>query len=315
MEEIWIERYRPKSFDEIYGQDAIVARMKAFVQRNNVPHLLLAGPAGVGKTSMVLVIVHALYGEQWRENFLELNASDDRGIDVVRTKIKDFAKTLAIGNVPFKIILLDECDSLTPEAQQALRRTMESYSSNCRFLLSCNYSSKIIDPIQSRCTIFRFKQLDKQALERLVERIVKQEGLKLKTGGFDALYLVAGGDARRAANILQSCAALDKSITPEAIFQLSGSAQPREVQEILQLAVGGSFIKSRNLLLDVMLKRGLSGLDMVKHFQREILGLPVAEEQKMNMIESCGEIEFRIVEGSDEFIQLEALLARFYHGK
>lgn len=315
MEEIWIEKYRPKTFDEIQGQDAVVARMRAFVQKKNVPHLLLAGPAGSGKTSIALVIAKELYGERWRENFLELNSSDDRGIDVVRTKIKDFARTIAMGDVPFKVILLDECDSLTAEAQQALRRTMETYSSNCRFFLSCNYSSKIIDPIQSRCTIFRFKQLDKRALEQLVERIVKQEGLKLKQGSFDALYLVVGGDARRAANILQSCAALDKSITPESIFQMSGSAQPREVQEILQLAVGGSFIKSRNLLLDVMLKRGLSGLDMVKHFQREILQLPLAEEQKMRMIESCGEIEFRIVEGSDEFVQLEALLARFYHGK
>ena len=161
--EIWIEKWRPKNFEDIIGQEAIVRRVKAMVEQKSIPHLLFTGPAGSGKTSLSLVIAKQLYGNSWRENFLELNASDDRGIDVVRNTIKDFARTKSIGDVPFKIIYLDECDSLTKEAQQALRRTMENYAAVTRFVLSCNYSSKIIDPIQSRCTIFRFRGIEESA--------------------------------------------------------------------------------------------------------------------------------------------------------
>jgi len=311
MEEIWIERYRPKSFDEIHGQEWIISRLKAFVKKKNIPHLLLAGPAGVGKTSIALVVAQGLYGERWKENFLELNSSDDRGIDVVRTKIKDFARTIAIGEVPFKIILLDECDSLTSEAQQALRRTMEQYSGNCRFFLSCNYSSKIIDPIQSRCSIFRFKLLEKKDVKEIVDNIARGEGLKINEDALDALYSVSNGDARRLGNLLQSCASVSKTITPEMVYEIAGSAKPGEILEILNNAVNGNFIKARNGLLDVMLKRGLSGLDVVKLVIGEIGGLKINEDERMGMIEKCGECEFRIVEGSDEYVQLESLLAGF----
>ncbi|HIJ02669.1 TPA: AAA family ATPase, partial [Candidatus Woesearchaeota archaeon] len=156
---LWTEKYRPESFSEVKGQKEIVKRIKAFVDQKNMPHLLFAGPAGTGKTTLSLVVVKQLYKDQWHENFLDLNASDERGINIVREKVKDFARTKSLGKVSFKIIFLDEADALTPEAQQALRRTMENYSSTCRFIMSCNYSSKIIDPIQSRCAIFRFKLL------------------------------------------------------------------------------------------------------------------------------------------------------------
>jgi len=155
---MWTEKFRPDNFSDIKGQKDIVKRIKAFVEQKNMPHLLFAGPAGVGKTTLSLVVVKQLYKDMWRENFLELNASDERGIDVVRVKVKEFARTKSIGNVPFKIIYLDECDALTKEAQQALRRTMENYTQTCRFILSCNYSSKIIEPIQSRCAVFRFSR-------------------------------------------------------------------------------------------------------------------------------------------------------------
>lgn len=314
MEEsrIWIEKYRPKIFEDIKGQDAIVSRIKAFVESKNLPHLMFSGPAGIGKTSLILVIAKTLYKDNWKENFLELNASDDRGIDVVRTKIKDFARTRGIGDVPFKIIHLDECDSLTSEAQQALRRTMESYSSNCRFCLSCNYSSKIIDPIQSRCAIFRFKPLSKESIVELVKDIAIKENLDLDENVFDALYEISNGDVRRVENVLQSCATLSKRINSEMIYQISSSARPKEVLLFLREAVNGNFIKARNLLLEVMLNYGLSGIDIVKQIQREIHNLDTDEELKMSMIEKCGEAEFRMVEGSDEFIQLEALLAGFY---
>jgi replication factor C small subunit len=170
---IWTEKYRPKDFSEIKGQKEIVKRIKAFVELQNIPHLLFAGPAGVGKTTLALVIVKKLFKDSWHQNFLELNASDERGIDIIRNKVKDFARTKAIGDVPFKIIYLDECDALTREAQQALRRTMENYTQTCRFILSANYSSKIIDPIQSRCAMFRFKPLEEKEINTIIEKIEK----------------------------------------------------------------------------------------------------------------------------------------------
>ena len=161
---IWTEKYRPSNFSEVKGQAHVVSKLQAFVKEKNMPHVLFAGPAGIGKTTLALVMAKQFFGENWRDNFLELNASDERGIDVVRVKVKDFARTKALGDVPFKIIYLDECDALTKEAQQALRRTMENYTSSCRFILSCNYSSKITDPIQSRCAVFKFKPLEKDEL-------------------------------------------------------------------------------------------------------------------------------------------------------
>src|SRR3989338_2789228 len=174
---IWTEKYRPKDFQEIKGQKEIVKRIKAFVELKNMPHLLFAGPAGVGKSTLALVIARIFFRDAWHQNFLELNASDERGIDIIRIKVKDFARTKAIGEVPFKIIYLDECDALTREAQQALRRTMENYTQTCRFILGCNYSSKIIDPIQSRCAVFRFKPINKEHLLKIIDQIAHHEGL------------------------------------------------------------------------------------------------------------------------------------------
>jgi replication factor C small subunit len=306
---IWTEKYRPKSFSDIKGQKEIVKRVKSFVEQKNMPHLLFAGPAGVGKTSLALVIAKQLFGETWRQNFLELNASDERGIDVIRVKVKDFARTKAIGDVPFKIIYLDECDALTKEAQQALRRTMENYTATCRFVLGCNYSSKIIDPIQSRCAVFRFKPLDKMDLLKIIEKISHEESLKVDDKAKEALIAVSEGDCRKLENVLQSTSVLGKHITEESIFSIASSAKPKEVIDILNLALKNEFIDARNKLLDTMLKHGLSGLDIIKQIQREILNLDLSGRAQLELVSKCGEAEFRISEGSDEFIQLEAFLA------
>jgi len=308
---MWIEKYRPNTFSEMKGQEKIVSRIKAFVESKNLPHLLFAGPAGVGKTTLSLIIARELFGEDWQHNFLELNASDERGIDVVRNKVKDFARTKSIRDVPFKVIYLDECDSLTTEAQQALRRTMENYAQTCRFILSCNYSSKIIDPIQSRCTVFRFKPLSLEDIDSIIRGIAEKEGLTINEKSIRALYDLSGGDARKTENILQSCSVMSKKISEDLIYDIVSVARPKEIVKVIELSLEGQFIRARDLLLDTMLKHGLSGLDIIKQIQKEVFDLKIDEIKKARMIEKCGEIEFRMVEGSDEFVQLEALIASF----
>jgi len=308
---LWTEKYRPETFSEVKGQKDIVKRIKAFVENKNMPHLLFAGPAGIGKTTLSLVVVKQLYGDSWRENFLELNASDERGIDVVRVKVKEFARTRSVGDVPFKIIYLDECDALTREAQQALRRTMENYTQTCRFILSCNYSSKILEPIQSRCAVFRFKPLDKSELYEIIENISKREKLHMDEKAKEALVTVCEGDCRKLENIMQSCAVLSTKLTEEIVFEVAAFARPKEVLELLELCVKQDFIKSKNKLLDTMLNYGLSGVDIIKQIQKEIWSLKIDAHKKLEMVKECGEVEFRLIEGSDEYLQLESLLAKF----
>jgi replication factor C small subunit len=258
------------------------------------------------------VVARKLFGDRWHENFLELNASDERGIDVVRVKVKDFARTRAIGDFPFKIIYLDECDALTKDAQQALRRTMENYTQTCRFILSCNYSSKIIDPIQSRCSVFRFKPLQKEDIFRIIEKIARAEKLEVDSKGKQALYEISEGDCRKLENIMQSSAAVKEKITEDVIYSVASAAEPKEINDVLELCVKGSFLNAKDKLLETMLNHGLAGLDVIKQVQQEIWKLEkVDNRKKLEMVKECGEAEFRMVEGSDEFIQLEALLAKF----
>ena len=306
---MWTEKYRPQSFSDIKGHQEIVRRVQAFVEQKNMPHLLFSGPAGVGKTSLSLVIARALYGDQYRQNFLELNASDERGIDVVRIKVKDFARTRSLGSTPFKIIYLDESDALTRDAQQALRRTMEMYTKTARFILSCNYSSKIIDPIQSRCAVFHFKPLKKEEVFSIIDIISQKENVTIDNAAKEALYQISGGDCRRVENIFQSSAVLQKHITPEVIYATASFAHPKEVRESMELALKSDFAAARDKLFQTMLEHGLSGLDLIKQIQSEVWNLHIPDRQKVELVEKCGEIEFRMTEGSDEFIQLEALLA------
>jgi replication factor C small subunit len=308
---VWTEKYRPSTFSEVKGQKEIVKRAEAFVKQQNLPHLMFSGPAGVGKTTLSLVVAKELFGSSWNENFLELNASDERGIDVIRVKVKEFARTKAIGNVPFKIIYLDECDALTKEAQQALRRTMENHTTTCRFILSCNYSSKIIDPIQSRCTLFRFKPLDKEDIFGIIDTIAEREGLSIQKAAKEALFHVSMGDCRRAENILQSCASLGKTITEETIYSVASMARPKEIMHVLEKCIQGRFLESKELLFKTMLEYGLSGIDTIKQIQKEIWNIKTEDKKKLEMVKMCGDIEFRMVEGSDEFVQLESLLAHF----
>lgn len=308
---IWTEKYRPKEFSEVVGQSDTIKRVESLTKSMNIPHLLFAGPAGVGKSTLALVVVKELFKATWKENYLELNASDERGINVVREKVKSFARTKSLGKVPFKIIFLDEADALTPEAQQALRRTMENYSSGCRFILSCNYSSKIIDPIQSRCAIFRFKLLEKKDIEKVIQKIAKNEKLTIHPDSFEIIYEGSEGDCRRSINILQSTAAISPSITPELVLTMIANTKPKEIRVVLDYALAGDFENAREKLLDLMLKESISGQEVIKAIQKEIWNLSIEPEIKVKITEKTGETEFRITEGSDPFIQLQALLASF----
>ncbi|MBU3907416.1 MAG: replication factor C small subunit [Nanoarchaeota archaeon] len=309
--EIWTEKYRPINFSELVGQDNIVKRVESLTNSLNIPHLLFAGPAGTGKSTLALIIVKHLYEKNWSENYLELNASDERGINIVREKVKTFARTKSLGQVPFKVIFLDEADALTPEAQQALRRIMENYSSTCRFILSCNYSSKIIDPIQSRCAIFRFKLLEKKDIEKRLKVIAEGEKLTINEETIETLYEASEGDCRKAINIVQATASVSPSITSDLVLTLMSNAKPKDIKVVLDYALSGDFVTAREKLLDIMLKESISGQEVIKAIQKEIWNLQVEPDLKMKLIEKTGETEFRIIEGSDTFIQLQSLLASF----
>lgn len=308
MNEIWTEKYRPKTLDDVVGQKHVTERLKSYVRAGSMPHLLFTGPAGTGKTTCSLALAREFFGDGWKGNFMELNASDERGIDVVRGKIKEFARTAPIG-AEFKIIFMDEADALTSDAQAALRRTMEKYSGICRFILSCNYSSKIIGPIQSRCAVMRFKPLSVDDIREYLSKIMKSENVDIEPDALEGLVRIAHGDMRKSVNSLQVAASLDKKIDLDLIYQTAGMANPTAVKNLMETALNGNFIQARSQLDDLMITNGLSGQDVIKQIHEYIFELAVSDHQKVRMIDKCGEVEFRIVEGSNERIQLEVFLA------
>lgn len=308
MHSLWTEKYRPQEFSEIAGQQNIIKALKAFVESGQVPHMLLAGPAGSGKSTVALLIAKKLYGNKWRQNFLETNASDERGIDVIRSKIKEFARTRAL-EYPYKIIFLDEADSLTTEAQNALRRTMETYSEICRFFLSCNYSSRIIEPIQSRCAVFRFKSVPNEQLKNRLLAISKSEGVSIDDSGLDAICILAEGDMRKAINILQT-AALSGNIDQHVVYSVVALAEPKAIKELLQNATSGGFANARRILFDLLFKEGIAGEDIIRQMSSVVHDIDLPEEKKIKILGLLGEYEYRINQGGNERIQLEALLAQ-----
>jgi len=517
--EIWVEKYRPKTLDEVVGQDVVIQRLKGYVERKNIPHLLFAGPPGTGKTATAIALARDLFGDVWRDNFIEMNASvskstpilvrisgdtmqttfeeldeiyfknrteiykdvkdlkvltvnknykvvwkdvsklirhparkilkisienggtleltgnhsvmilterglkaikaseiregsfllsfgsgnsklpaepvlklikkldypidgkkglikkktimevldevkdpeiketlnklaftdlnaikvekvelidysdfvydvsvlgnemffageipvllhnsDERGIDVVRHKIKEFARTAPIF-APFKIIFLDEADALTADAQAALRRTMEMFSKTCRFILSCNYISRIIEPIQSRCVVFKFKPVPKEAMMKRLLEICEKEGLEIDEEALEALIYISAGDFRKAINALQGAAALGDKITADLIYQITATAKPEEIEKLIETAMKGNFLEAREFLDRLMIEYGMSGEDIVSQLYREIISSKLDETVKVFLIDKLGEIDFRLTEGAHERLQLSAFLA------
>ncbi|ESP88664.1 replication factor C small subunit [Candidatus Halobonum tyrrellensis] len=306
--EVWIEKYRPQRLADVAGHEDTVSRLESYIERNDLPHLLFAGPAGVGKTTCAVAIAREIYGDDWRTNFLELNASDERGIDVVRDRIKNFARS-SFGGYDYRVIFLDEADSLTDDAQSALRRTMEQFSDNTRFVLSCNYSSKIIDPIQSRCAVFRFSPLADEAVETQVREIAAAEGIEVTDDGVDALVYAADGDMRRAINSLQAAATTGETVDEDAVYTITATARPEEIRTMVDDALDGDFSKARATLDALLTETGMAGGDVIDQIHRSVWEVGLSDREAVRLMERIGEADYRISEGANEQVQLEALLA------
>ncbi|MFA9495168.1 MAG: replication factor C small subunit [Candidatus Bathyarchaeota archaeon] len=308
---MWTEKYRPQSLDDIVNQVETMSRFKTFVSEKNMPHLLLVGPAGIGKTTSILALARDLYGPSYRSFILELNASDERGIGVIRNKVKNFARTAAIASpVSFKILIMDEADHLTGDAQHALRRTMEIYTKTCRFCLLGNYSENIIDPIQSRCSVFRFSPLKESDLKGHIEYIAKKENLDIVEEGLDAIYQASNGDMRKSINLLQAAAANQKLIDDIAIYNLLGNVSPEAIKDMLNTALDGNFLESRELLRGLLINQGLAPEDIIRNIYREIMRHSTLSEQwKVKLSDTLGTIDYRLTQGSRAEIQLSTLLA------
>jgi len=308
---IWIEKYRPQRLSDIVGQDEIVERLSSYVRSGNLPHLLFTGSAGIGKTTAAVTLAREFFKDNWQRNFREMNASDERGIDVVRNQIKEFARTGREGDVPFKILFLDEADALTTDAQSALRRTMETYAQTCRFILSCNYSSKIIDPIQSRCAIYRFKPLNPDAIREEIHRIAIREGLTISPEAMEAFIYIAQGDMRKAINAVQGAAIISPTIDEKRVYSITSTARPDEIEELLALSLKGDFDGAETLLAQLLHERGIAPNELINQCYRALVKRDMDRGLKVRLIDHLGETDFRLSEGANSDIQMEALIARF----
>jgi len=306
----WIEKYRPTEFNQIVGNQETVSRLGVFAKEGNVPNIIIAGPPGVGKTTTILCLARHLLGPSFREGVLELNASNERGIEVVRQKIKGFAQqkvTLPPGR--HKIIILDEADSMTEAAQQALRRTMELYSSTTRFALACNSSEKIIEPIQSRCAMLRYSKLsDAQVLAKVTE-VCKTENVDFCDDGLEAIVFTAQGDMRQALNNLQSTYEGFGFVKSENVFKVCDEPHPLLIKDMLNHCVKADIDEAYKVLSHLW-KLGYSAEDIIGNIFRVCKTQTIVEYLKLEFIKEIGITHLRLVQGSSSLLQLSGLLAR-----
>ncbi|EGC34633.1 hypothetical protein DICPUDRAFT_153140 [Dictyostelium purpureum] len=306
----WVEKYRPKSINDLIAHDDIIA-----TKSNTLPHLLFYGPPGTGKTSTIQAIARKLYGENYSRMVLELNASDDRGIDVVREQIKTFASSMFFFNstVPYKLIILDEADSMTNIAQTALRRVIEKYTKTTRFCIVCNYVVKIIPALQSRCTRFRFKPLPDSATEERLKEILKIENVQIDEEGMKAVLFLGDGDMRKSLNILQSVSmSTNGLIGEEQIYKCTGNPSPTDFHMVLEWLFNEDFQTAFNNITDLKKKKGLSLTDIISYFPHFLM-----EMDDMPSILLCkalshlSDIEFNLSNGASEKLQLGSLVGSF----
>lgn len=309
-DQIWVEKYRPQSLNDIVGHDVIVERMEEFLEDETMPNLLFAGPQGTGKTAITQAYARDFYGDGWRQNVMQLNASDDRGIDVVRDKIKTFARQ-GSADADYKIIFLDEADQLTKDAQPALRRVMEDYSDVTRFILSCNYLNQIIQPLQSRCAVFRVKRLDKDGIHEVLNNVIEAEDLDVDDRAIDMLIDAVRGDARKAVNALQA-ATVGGRISEEGIESVVGVVDDSLIQEITEEAIAGDIDDAMRRLDIEVLKEGVDPQTLSDSFLRVLKRVDMPADARVKCIDKLAETEARVNEGANPNVQFHSLLAHVH---
>lgn len=311
---MWVEKYRPAELDQVIDQKEIIRGLENLIKNpEEIPHLLFAGPAGVGKTTTALCVAKGLLGEEWQRDTLELNASDERGIKMVRERVKEFAAVMKLttgnkeDNRPFRIIILDEADEMTSEAQTALRRIIEDSSRTTRFIIICNYLSQIIEPIQSRCVVFRFTRLTNEDIVSHLKTICQKEGVKYDDKALTQIYEATSGDLRHSINMLQAAAGMGSVSMPNVVASI-GLSGKFKVGEVIKLALSGKFKEARVKLLELIHVYGMSESDFLKYANQEAYDMKLERPDEFAAL--MAEYDYRLVSGAHPEIQLSALLAQ-----
>ncbi|XP_008789193.1 replication factor C subunit 3 [Phoenix dactylifera] len=314
----WVEKYRPQSLADVAAHRDIVDTIDRLTNENRLPHLLLYGPPGTGKTSTILAVARKLYGAQYRNLILELNASDDRGIDVVRQQIQDFAsaRSLSFGaKSSVKLVLLDEADAMTKDAQFALRRVIEKHTKSTRFALICNHVNKIIPALQSRCTRFRFAPLDATHIRERLEYVIKAEGLDVAESGLTALVRLSNGDMRKALNILQSTHMASQHVTEESVYLCTGNPMPKDIEQIAYWLLNESFTASFRYISDIKMRKGLALVDIVREVTMFVFKIQMPSDVRVKLINNLADIEYRLSFGCNDKLQLGSLISTFTNAR
>ncbi|CAG8498493.1 10295_t:CDS:10 [Ambispora gerdemannii] len=307
----WVEKYRPKTLNDLVSHKVIISTIEKFIEEHRLPHLLFYGPPGTGKTSTILACAQKLYGPKWRSMIMEMNASDTRGIDTVREEIKTFASTRKIFSSGFKLIILDEADAMTQAAQNALRRIIEKYTQNVRFCIICNYISKIIPAIQSRCTRFRFSPLELDQVESRLNLIIEAENVNITSEGKHALMKLAGGDMRKALNVLQSCHAAYDQIDANAVYSCTGNPEPQNIKDIVEAMSGDEFTAAHSTIMKIKTEKGIALQDIITDIYKYLETYQLPANVRIYLLDNLASIDYRLAKGGTEKFQVSALLGTF----
>uniref|UniRef100_A0A2R5LIQ2 Activator 1 subunit 5 n=2 Tax=Ornithodoros turicata TaxID=34597 RepID=A0A2R5LIQ2_9ACAR len=308
----WVEKYRPNKLDDLIAHEDITSTITRFIKEDRMPHLLFYGPPGTGKTSTILACAKQIYTpKEFNSMVLELNASDDRGIGIVRGEILNFASTKTIFKSGFKLIILDEADAMTNDAQNALRRVIEKFTDNARFCLICNYLSKIIPALQSRCTRFRFGPLSATQMAPRIDHVIEQEGLNVTADGRKALVDLAQGDMRKALNILQSTSMAFEEVNENNVYQCVGHPLKSDISNIVNVLLNENFPFSYDQINKLKISKGLALQDVLTQVHLYVHRVEFPDEVKMYIIDKMADIEYRLAAGTSEKIQLSSLISAF----